>query len=58
MKYMRPHEYRVDCGACRETTVVHTRLKRQIKRCPRCGAQRPIIAVEFVGTNHTDPVVR
>lgn len=57
-QYARPHEYRVDCRTCHQTTVVHTRLKRQIKRCPRCGAKRPFMAVAFLRTNTEDPVMR
>lgn len=57
-KYERPHEYRVDCDTCKSVTVVHTRLKRQIKRCPRCGAKRPFMKVVFLQTNTEDPVVR
>jgi ribosomal protein L37AE/L43A len=56
--YARPHEYRVDCSECKNVTVVHTRRKRQIKRCPRCGAKRPFMAVIFLITNTENPVVR
>ena len=57
-QYKRPHEYSVVCTSCNQDTVVHTRIKRIIKRCPRCGATRPAITVRFLQTNTTDPVVR
>jgi ribosomal protein S27E len=56
-KYARPHEYRVACQGCHEVTVVHARIKRPIKRCPRCGAKRPLITVTFLQTN-SDPMYR
>lgn len=56
-KRARPHEYRVACQKCHEITIVHARLKRPIKRCPRCGTQRPFIRVTFLQTND-DPIYR
>ncbi len=57
-QYARPHEYRVACQGCHEATTVHTRIQREIKRCPRCGAKRPLIKVTFLQTNTNDPIHR